>query len=151
MPEEDAGTGELQHPGEVLDGTFPPGDEASEVVEPGEEAFDLPSPLGPAERPAVLGARAAAPMGRDHLDAVLGQELRVERVAVVAAIADEARREVGEKPRVEGGGDEVAFIWRSAGHVHGDRKTMTVADRHDLGAFAAARWTDRSAPFFAPA
>jgi hypothetical protein len=28
---------------------------------------------------------------------------------------------------------------------------MTVADRHDFGAFAAARWTDCSAPFFAPA
>jgi hypothetical protein len=28
---------------------------------------------------------------------------------------------------------------------------MTVDDRHDLGAFAAARWTDRSAPFFAEA
>jgi len=32
--------------------------------------------------------------------------------------------------------------------VHGDRKIMTVDDRHDLGAFAAARWTDRSATFF---
>jgi hypothetical protein len=35
--------------------------------------------------------------------------------------------------------------------VHGDRKTAAVADRHDLGAFATARWTDFRAPFFAEA
>jgi len=29
-------------------------------VEPGKEAFDLPAPLGAAERPAILGAAAAA-------------------------------------------------------------------------------------------
>src|SRR4051812_1295215 len=69
----------------------------------------------------------------------------------IAAVADQAPREVGEEARVEGGGDEVWLIRGSAGHVHGDRKTAAVADRHDFGAFATARWTDFRARFFAEA
>jgi hypothetical protein len=38
---------------------------------------------------------------------------------------------------------------RSAGHVHRERKTMAVADRHDFAAFAAASRADSRAPFFA--
>src|SRR5262245_51549153 len=35
--------------------------------------------------------------------------------------------------------------------MRADRKTAAVADRHNLGAFATARWTDVRAPFFAEA
>jgi hypothetical protein len=45
----------------------------------------------------------------------------------------------------------VRLSWRSAGHVHGDRKTMAVADRHDFAAFTAASRANGGAPFFAPA
>ena len=34
----------------------------------------------------------------------------VESIAVIAAVADQAPREVGEEARVEGGGDEVWLI-----------------------------------------
>jgi hypothetical protein len=37
----------------------------------------------------------------------------------------------------EGGVDEANFMRRSAGHVHGERKTMVVSDRHELAAFIA--------------
>jgi hypothetical protein len=75
----------------------------------------------------------------------------VEAVEVVAAVADQSCGKVREEARVERGGDKVRLIRGSAGHVHGDRETVTVDNRRDLGAFAAARWTDRSAPFFAEA
>jgi hypothetical protein len=39
---------------------------------------------------------------------------------------------------------------RSAGHVHGERKTMAVCDCHDFAAFAALCRADTRAPFFAP-
>jgi hypothetical protein len=39
---------------------------------------------------------------------------------------------------------------RSAGHVHGERKTMAVCDCHDFAAFAAFCRADTRAPFFAP-
>jgi hypothetical protein len=34
----------MQHRHEVVDVTFPAGDETTEVMQPGEEAFDLPAP-----------------------------------------------------------------------------------------------------------
>ena len=47
---------------------------------------------------------------RDNLDAVLRHQQVVESIAVIAAVADQAPREVGEEARVEGGGDEVWLI-----------------------------------------
>jgi hypothetical protein len=41
-------------------------------------------------------------------------------------------------------------MWRSACNPYGDRKTMAVRDCHDLAPFAAACWTNSTAPFFAP-
>ena len=153
MPEQDARTRELQHPEEVGDVVLPARHEPTRVVEPGEEPFDLPAPSATAEGPPILGRRAApaVTMRGDHLDVVAFPEQRVERITVVSAVADQSRGEVGEEASVEGRGDEVRLIRRSAGHVHGERKTMAVADRHDLAPFTTAGRAHGSAPFFAPA
>ena len=152
MPEQDSSTGELQHAEKVLDVILPACDEAAGVVEPGEETFDLPAAAGAPQRASILGGRpTAAAMPGDHLDAVLIAKDSIQGVAVVAAIANQPRREVREEARVEGGRDEVGFMRRSAGHVHGERKTMAVADRHDLAPFTTAGRANGSAPFFAPA
>src|SRR4249920_1180842 len=150
MPEQDPRTGELEKAQKVLDMIFPPGHETAGVVEPGEETFDFPPALDSAKRPTVLRLATPSAVCGDHLDAVASPERRVERVAVVAAVADQSRRELGEEARVEGGGDEVGLIRRSAGHVHGERKTMAVADRHDFAPFTTAGRANGSAPFFAP-
>lgn len=67
---------------------LPAGDHATGVVEPGEEAFDLPATRGPTQRPAVSRASTAPTMSSDHLDAIRRHEGGVEAVAVVAAAAD---------------------------------------------------------------
>src|SRR5918993_199641 len=151
MPEQDAGTGKLQHPEKVLDMIFPAGDESPGVVEPGKEAFDLPATPTASKWPAILGGGAAAVafMRGDHLDAVTLAQHRIERIAVVPAVPDQSDGEVAKEAGVEGGGDEVRFIRRSAGHVHGERKTMAVADRHDLAPFTTAGRANGSAPFLA--
>jgi len=112
MPEQDAGARELQHPEEVLDVILPAGDEPPRVVEPGKEALDLPAPATPTERASILGpgATTIGLVGRDHLDAVALAEQRVERITVVAAVADQSRGEVAEETRIEGRGDEVRLI-----------------------------------------
>ena len=111
MPEQDAGTSQLQEAEKVPDMIFPPRDEAAGVVEPGEEPLDLPPAFRPAEgTPVLRGDAAAAPMARDHLDAIVRQQVGVEGIAVVPAIADQARREVGEEAGVEGGRDEVRLM-----------------------------------------
>ncbi len=95
MPEEDSGAGEMQQAQEVVDMTLPARDETTRVVEPREEPFDLPASARATERTA---------------DAVLGHQTFVEGIAVVAAVADQSRREVREEAGVDGGGDEVRLI-----------------------------------------
>jgi hypothetical protein len=120
-------------------------------MQPGKETFDFPSAPATAKRSAILSGRttAAALVGGDHLDTVALAQQRIERIAVVPAVADQSRGELGEERRVERGGDEVRFIRRSAGHVHGERKTMAVADRHDLALFTTAGRANGRAPFLA--
>lgn len=111
MPEEDSGAGQLQHAEKVLDVILPAGDEPAGVVQPGEEAFDLPATTGATQRASILsrGATAAAMPG-DHLDVVLFAQDLIEDVAVVAAIADQSVGEFREEAGVEGGGHEVRLM-----------------------------------------
>jgi hypothetical protein len=110
MPKQDLRAGELEKAQEIADVIFPAGDQSARVVEPGEEAFNLPAATVPAQGPAVLGAAAPRAIRRNHLDAVVVAQLHIEQVAVVAAIADEAGREFAEEAGVEGGRDEVRLI-----------------------------------------
>lgn len=111
MPEEDSGAGQLQHAEEVLDVILPAGDQPAGVVEPGEEAFDLPATASPAQRAPILrrGATAAAMPG-NHLDAVLLAQDLIERVAVVPTVTNESVGEIREETGVQRGGDEVRLM-----------------------------------------
>ncbi len=110
MPEQDFGAGELKQSEEVTDVVLPARDEASRVVEPGKETFDAPAASVASEGAAILCGPAPRAIGRDHLDTVLIAQLCIEEVAVVAAVADESRRELAEESGVEGRGDEVRLI-----------------------------------------
>src|SRR5690348_15123084 len=111
MPEQDPSTGEVQHRDEVVDVTFPAGDQPPKVVQPREETFNLPAATGAPKAAAVLRRLVTtAPMGGDHLDPVGRHQLLVERITVIAAIADQPRREVCEEASIERGGDKVRLI-----------------------------------------
>jgi hypothetical protein len=111
--EQDAHASELEHADEVLDVAFPSGHEAPRVVEPGEEALDDPPALIAAEHPPILRrwTDAVMAMRRNELDAEGRPQLGVERVAVVRAVANQARRIGGDEPVVERRGDEPNFMW----------------------------------------
>jgi hypothetical protein len=49
----------------------------------------------------------------------------------------------------EGVFDELGLMRRSAGHVHGDRKTKAVTNRQDFAALTASSGAHSKAPFFA--
>src|ERR1700676_1749559 len=68
-------------------------DESAEIAEPSEGAFDGPPSFIAAPRPAILGRRLAPILALrgDQLDAAPGQ-LLAQRVAIVAAVGDEADR-----------------------------------------------------------
>ena len=126
-------------------------DQAAEVLEPGEEAFDLPPATVASElAPILLVVASGAAVGRDELDPALGQP-GIELVAVVALVANQARDLAPEEAGRERGVDERGFGGICTCDSNGERKTSTVCDCHDLGAFPFAGETDGGAPFFAPA
>ena len=130
--------------------TFPACDDPARIVEPGEQPLDLPSATVASEWAPILSmCPAIRSIGRDELNPEVVAQVAIEWVTVVPAIADQAGRERAEEALRKRGIDERGFSGRSAGHVHGERKTMAVADRHDLAPLAAASRTDGSAPFFA--
>jgi hypothetical protein len=151
MPQEDDGTGQLDHPEEISWVVFPANDDASKVVKPSEQTLDLPTTPVAAQYAAVLRGFPAARgmMRRNQLHAEALANPRVQRITVVSAVADQSLGSFGNESLLDRGFDELGFMRRSAGHVHGERKTMAVADRHDFAAFATASWADSRAPFFA--
>ena len=110
--------------------TFPPSDQAAGVVQPREEAFNDPAPLVAAQGASILRRRAHAirSMRRDQLDPEFLGQVRIQRVAVIRFVADQLRGVVGDEPVLERRRDEPGFPGRSAGHVHGERKTAAVDD-----------------------
>ena len=152
MPQEDDGASELDHPEEIFWVVFPANYGPTKVMKPGKQAFDFPATPVAAQNPAVLRRRCDAHefVRRDELHAVSFVDALVQRIAVVSAVADHAFRGFGKESLVKRGFDELSFMRRSAGHVHGERKTMAVCDCHDFAAFAAFCRADTRAPFFAP-
>ena len=64
----------MNHASEIIYGMLVARDQASEVLKPGEEAFDFPSTTISAQRaPALSEVLAAAPMRGNHFNARLGQ------------------------------------------------------------------------------
>ena len=142
--------GEVDEAEEVFDVVFPTGDESAEVVHPGEEPLHFPASAIAAQFASILGrAFATAPVRCDQFDAIFGGELFIERVRVVGFVAYEPGREFVKKASGKNLFHKPAFGRRSALHRYGERKTVASGDSDDLGALAAAGWTDGEAPFFA--
>jgi hypothetical protein len=152
MPQEDDGASELDHPEEIFWVVFPANDGTTKVMKPSEQTFHFPPTPVAAQNPAVLRRRCDAHefVGRDELHAVAFVDALVQWIAVVRAVADHAFRGFSKESLVERGLDELRFMRRSAGHVHGERKTMAVCDGHDFAAFTALCRANTRAPFFAP-
>lgn len=93
MPEEDYSAAEVEESSEVFSMIFPPDDETSEVVEPGEESLDLPTSFVSTERSSILcAANTVPPIRCDHFGPILVREFVIERVAIVGFVPDEPLR-----------------------------------------------------------
>ena len=124
-----------------------------EVLKPSKQAFDFPSTLITHKLSAVLGRRpfAFSSMWRDHLNTAIMQKLLIKTVAIVGFVANKLVRRISSKATVGGCLNKLYFMGRSAFHVSGDRKTRSVCDGQDLGAFAALCLANSKTPFFAGA
>jgi hypothetical protein len=127
--------------------------QTSEVLKPGKQAFYLPSAPIASELSAVLGFRffPAFSMRGNHLNATFFKQLIIKFIAIVGFISDQFVRRVFGKAAVYGILDKLYLMGRSAFHVNGDRKTRSVCDCHDLGAFATLCLANSKTPFFAGA
>ncbi len=94
--------------------TLVPDDEATVVVEPCEQALDLPAASIPAEWTAILTlAFAVREIRRDEFDPALLKKAFVQAVAVVGFVSDQPVDGVGHERVVESLFDERDFVRRS--------------------------------------
>lgn len=125
--------------------------ETAEVLKPREETFDFPATAITAELAAILGDVAArGTMRRDELDAPTCHA-GIERVAVIAAIANEPLWQASQEALLQDVINKSNLTRGRTCGSNGERKTSSVCDCHDLGAFPFAGKADGGAPFFAPA
>jgi hypothetical protein len=71
------------------------------------------------------------------------------RIAVICLVSDQMLRMLGGESTVVRGFDHSHLMRRSAFNPNGDRRSMAVRNRRDLGPFAALGLTKVSAPFLA--
>ncbi|HEY2408828.1 MAG TPA: hypothetical protein VGI10_22640 [Polyangiaceae bacterium] len=111
----------------------------------------MPTAFVATQRAAVLGlVLAGRIVGSDHFDPHRFK-LRIEAIAVVGAVTDQAFGEWPQESASESFQDEFRFMPLTTRNPNGERKTIAVCHRHDLGRFAASSFANKSTPFFAPA
>ena len=125
--------------------------QATEVLQPSEDSINLPLSSIPPERSSVLclGSFSTASVCRDHYNVLFSLQSFIKPAAVVILVPNESSRSFIEEHCVESLLNERYFMWRSAGHVHGDRKTSFVFHCHDLTALAILGFPHRGALFLA--
>src|SRR5215468_653746 len=80
-------------------------------------------------------------MRRDHLNAVLSQ-LRIQRIAVIGAIADQVFRLGFDHVEVETQLHQTHFVMVRRVRADRERQSMAIHNRHDFHAFSALRSSD---------
>ena len=120
---------------ESQSGFFPADAEPAIVLQPGDGAFDSPAPLVSAQRSSVLSDGTVGPIRRDHFNALDGQ-LRVELVAVVGFIANDALGSFGAEHEAEEFLDEAAFVGIGRRGAHGQRQSARIDQNHDFNALS---------------
>ena len=120
------------------------------VMQPREQAFDLPASLVTTKFSAVLRFRPSAInfVRRDQLNIEFLQ-LLVQRVGVICLIADHLSRSLVGKAFGNCSLDQFDLVRASRFRVDGDRKTRAVCHCHELRAFAPLGFSHFEAPFLA--
>jgi hypothetical protein len=129
---------------------LPTGQNPPELVQPCEQTLDLPSPFVSTQRTTILSRRSdtSFPVRGDYLNPV-GGELFIERITVVGTIPDKSLGQSHGDNLIDGSFDKGDFMWASRIRVHGEWKTCSVRNGHELRTFAALGLSHFAPPFFA--
>ena len=123
--------------------------QAPEVVEPAEAPLALPALTGAPERASVLGGRPRpiGCMGREECTAVLSP--RIQGLAVVRLVPDPSSGQFTNEAGSQRLGNAGDGLWRSSGHVEGERKTRAVCHGQALATLAPLGGAHPAAPLLA--
>ena len=127
-----------------------PGLYPTKVLQPSEQALDLPALSVTPQRPAILGARLLAVrfMRCDQLNALFAQPF-VQGVAVVGSVTDQPFWLFLRKATFQRPFDQSDFMRRSTFNGYGDRKTSAICHCHELCTLAPLGFSHPAAPFLA--
>ena len=123
---------------------LPTDDGAAEFVDLGEQAFDLSAPAISAQRAPILrdGFGSVGTMRCDQFDALFSERL-IEWIAVVGKIPDKSSRSSHGKGLIQGCLHKGDFMRRSTSRVHGEWKTRSDCNNHELqsaSSVCTSRW-----------
>jgi hypothetical protein len=135
---------------EMIEESIPAREHTLVFVQPSEQAFDLPSSAVTPERAPILRPwlDAIALVQGNHFN-TLGRELAIERITVVGKIPNKSFGSSQREGLIERSLDKGDFMWRSRSRVHGEWKTCSVRNNHELRTLAPLGLSDARAPFFA--
>jgi hypothetical protein len=123
---------------------------SSEVLQPGKQALNLPTPGIATQRASILSGRllAVGLVRSNHLDALFLQSF-VQWVTVVGSITDQSFRFFFRKSLFQGAFHQLHFMRRSTSNGYGERKTSAICHCHELCTFAPLGFSHPVAPFLA--
>lgn len=104
----------MNEAGEALIVVLPTSEYPPVLVQPCEQALNLPSPLVSTQHAAVMAGRpdATCPVRRDQFNAI-GSELCIERITVIGTIPDKSLWQSHGDSRIDGSFDKGDFMWTS--------------------------------------
>ena len=122
----------------------------AEVLQPSEQALDLPAISVAPQRSSILGRwfLTVRLVRSDQLDPLFTQ-LFVQRVTVVGTISNQSLWALLGKTACECSFDKSDFMRRSTFNGYGDRKTRAICHCHELCTLAPLGFSHSSTPFFA--
>lgn len=123
------------------------------VLEPGKQSLYLPPSSKSSQGSAILRGRLSPVifMRSNQIDTTFFGQLSIQLITVIRSITNYFFRDMFQKTGIQSGLYQLNFMRPSTGCTNGDRKTKSVCEAHNFGAFAPFGFTHTIAPFFAGA
>lgn len=134
----------------VLGFAFPASRNATPALEPGKQAFNLPTTFVAAQL-ATIGLVVATGLlvGRDEVDASLHLESLLKSTSVPRLVCNQARRQLLYESSIESSLGEHTVESVSFCNMDSEWKTIAVCDRHEFRRPTSTAFADTGPPFFA--
>ena len=123
---------------------------SSKVLQPGKQAFHLPTSFVATQHSSILCDRLLAVgfVGSNHLNALFLQPF-IERVTVIGSVTDQSFRLLLCKSLLQSLFHQLHFMRRSTSNGYGERKTSAICHCHELCTLAPLGFSHPVAPFLA--